>query len=203
MMPSKQVQRGFSLLELMIVLLITMVVAAMAVPTISTALANYRLKQSASSVASLLQQARIQSVRLNRPLPVTLDSGGKRIYIDMPTSTGGAPNGSYDAGEPMMQFPRTVSFQSSGNPGDATTDFTAAGVVYSSTAPRFNGRGLPCVMVTSGTSQTCLTKQGANTVAFVYYLRGDQTFGATSWAAVLITPLGRIRSLSYSGGKYQ
>ena len=50
---------GFSLIELMIVLVISLVVAAFALPNITGAITSMRLRSSVSSIAGVLQETRI------------------------------------------------------------------------------------------------------------------------------------------------
>src|SRR5947209_17591745 len=58
-------QRGFSLLELLIVVAIIVAVSAFAIPKFQDALADIRLRANANSLSSLLQQARMQAVKTN------------------------------------------------------------------------------------------------------------------------------------------
>ena len=61
-MNCKKSQSGFSMAELLIVVAIILIIAAIAVPNIAQTVANYRLNASGQSVASLLQQARLTAV---------------------------------------------------------------------------------------------------------------------------------------------
>ena len=75
---------GFSLIELLIVIAIIMVVAAMATPNVMNAINNIRLRGSAGDVAGLLQQCRQAALHDNRyytvkPATVTGDRKSTRL----------------------------------------------------------------------------------------------------------------------------
>src|SRR3989442_6705956 len=79
---------GFSLIEVLIVVFVVMVVAAIAVPNVLLAVANIRLRASAGDLAGLMQQARIMAAKNNPQTPPAYAIhyavlGWKRIaYID-------------------------------------------------------------------------------------------------------------------------
>lgn len=187
---------GFSLLELLIVMAITLVVGAMAAPRFTTMVSNYRLKSSASSVAGILQQTRMSAVRLNRAVQATstMNSGLQQLYVDLNA------NGQVNSGEPTVIMPKKITFQSTGAPADATANLASVPTTFYTTPPQFNARGLPCVVV----GATCSNVDGANKlVGYVYYLKSDGMFGQTQWAAVTVTPAGRIKTWMYTGSKFQ
>src|SRR5712672_1183019 len=66
--PSMRIhESGFSMVELMIVCVVMVVIAGIAVPNIFRTYRNYQLDAAGHSVASLLQQARMQAVKTNLP----------------------------------------------------------------------------------------------------------------------------------------
>jgi prepilin-type N-terminal cleavage/methylation domain-containing protein len=196
----KRTDGGFSLIELLVVVLITLVVAAMAAPTMVSAIASYRLREAATSLGGLLQNARMNSVRTNTATGVQWDTTGghQRVYVDLPTNTSSATaNKTFDAGEPMVEFPRGVSLVAAGHPGNAATgQWTGFTGITDNANPYFNPRGLPCTMPVS--MSLC-----GNIQPYVLYLKADNVLGRTMWAAVTVTPAGRIRSWSYQTNKYQ
>src|SRR5205823_2804861 len=66
--------RGFSIMELLIVVAIILIIAAVAIPNFQSVMAQIRLRSSASAVAGVIQQARIRSVRDNRIYSIAFDT---------------------------------------------------------------------------------------------------------------------------------
>jgi prepilin-type N-terminal cleavage/methylation domain-containing protein len=190
---SRATEAGFSLPELMIVILIIMVVSAIAVPTLLNTIADVRLRSSASTMQGILQQLRMQAVRDNTPytLRSVVAGGTTLLYVD----TDG--DSAQDSNEPAVGFARDVALAASGNPsatsmgfGSALSGYTTSGTPL---AVSFNARGLPCTG-----SAACNTTKG-----YVYYLSQQRTTTVTAWAAVTITPAGRIKVWTWSGSAWQ
>jgi prepilin-type N-terminal cleavage/methylation domain-containing protein len=190
-------RRGFSLLELMIVLVIMMSVAVIAMPHFLNYMAVYTLRNTLSQSASFLQNVRMTAIRLNTTLTITTgtNQGEGIAWVNLP---GGTAN--WDAGEPGIQLPRSVTVPSSGHPGiqAGLGTFTAE---PSSVPISFNARGLPCV--TSGTM--CQNFDAANNqqVGFVVYFQNTGLFGNTQWGAVTVAPEGRIRTWLWNGSYFE
>ena len=202
-------QSGFSLIELLVVVAIIMVIAAMATPNIMTAIFNIRLRSAAGEVAGILQLCRERAVRNNRYYtvkPATV-AGANAAYVDLnynSTFDNAAPTP-----EPLIQFPAAVNVVSAGAPNTANlianccTTFTPQAATI---LPSFNARGLPCVGASNpppANSLCNIRDAGGNTVGFVYYMNQTRPFGAVGWAAVSVTPAGRIRVWTYSGTTWQ
>ena len=65
--------RGFSMIELMLVLGIILIVSAMAFPVVRSSMANYQLHASASSVTTAIQSARYQAISQGYPFQILFD----------------------------------------------------------------------------------------------------------------------------------
>jgi Tfp pilus assembly protein FimT len=187
-----------SLLELCVVLAVMLVVAATALPTITTAMQQYRLRMAAKDMASMLQRSRMSCVRNNRHYTMQeaqLTQGGvtySQLYLDQNA------NSAYDRGEPMVQLPRGVRFSNSSVPAlsAATLGYTPQ---PSSTALSFNAMGLPCVM----RNGICTNwDSNGNAVGVVYFLQ-DSRHASSAWAAVAVTPAGRARTWLWSSNSSQ
>lgn len=177
-------QSGFSLLELLIVAVIIVVVAAIATPNIMTAIAASRLRSAANSVSGVAQDGRIRAVRDNRFYTVRSVTENGRVVVFVDANR----NGTLDANERTLvaQLPVNMTLVQSGGP-------SVAGILPSPTAglPSFNARGLPCTV--SGT--VCNT----NASGFVVYVQQTRALGQTGWGAITVTPTGRVRAWTWSG----
>lgn len=184
---------GFSLIELMVVMMIIMVVSAIAVPTIMNTVADVRLRSSAGTLQGQIQQLRMRAVRDNKPYSarMTTQAGTILIYID----TDG--DGAYDANEPQVGLSRDVTVASSGNPSMPSGTLNTSGWVNgtTSTAMWMNARGLPC---DTSVNAACNTNKG-----YIFYLSQQRTTSTTAWAAVSVTPAGRIKTWHWTGSVWQ
>lgn len=193
-------QSGFTLTELLVVVVIGMITAAMAMPLFSTAVGQYRLRTSAVDLDGLLQRARTRAVRDNRTYTMQtaqLVQGAltyTQVYLDL------NGNASLDVGEPSIQLQRGVSLMTAGIPAipAASLGFTA----QAATAQvNFNARGTPCAFVNGSCTSWDSAGNAPNAVGFVFYLRAPLGSG-NSWSAVSIGPSGRFRAWSYNNGTW-
>jgi type II secretory pathway pseudopilin PulG len=196
---------GFSLLELIIVIGIMMVVAAIAAEFVQRAAQTMRLKESAINYSNLLQQARLRAVHDDKYYTVLTATGGTNgpiAFIDV------AGTGAYVPGEPMMVFSAGVSpmtFSSGPALSDLESKFLpndpGAVLTVNTTAlgPSFGPRGLPCTPTTGGAT-TCpyLTPAGVPT-SYITFVQNTQN---QNWEAVTVTPAGRIRQWRYDGSTW-
>src|SRR5438270_12338029 len=110
-------QRGFTVLEAVVVVAIILIVASMTAPKMLQFSDNEKLRESAQSYASLLEVARMRATSDNQYYEVlTTTSGGlKRAYVDinrdnsLDTETSGAA-------EPSIELPGQLTVTDSGAP---------------------------------------------------------------------------------------
>lgn len=209
-------QNGFSLPELLIVVIIVLIVAGTAIPKIISAVYTAHLRGAATDYAGLLEQARILAIRDNRYYStyILAASGNtpQQAYVDMlPKSmTGASGNGgtaivaasSTSPGDPAIVLqsdvvpqaassaPSTSNLESQLLP--ATTPVTPTDTTV--TAATFGPRGLPCTPVSLTGGSVCDSSGGAT--AFWTFFQNSTT---EAWQAVTITPAGRIEKWFYTG----
>ena len=189
---------GVSLLELCVVLAVMLVVTASALPTMTAAMQQYRLRTAARDMAAMLQRSRMNCVRDNRHYAVQERqfTQGNVSYSQLFLDRNG--NATLDGGEPVVQLPRGVRLTNASVPALA-----AATLGYTpqppSTALSFNGMGLPCVL----RNGICTNWDASgNAVGVVYFLQ-DSSHDTAAWAAVDVGPAGRARMWQWSSTSSQ
>jgi len=184
---------GYSLVELLIIVILVMIFSAFAIPKSTTVIANLELRGTAFDFAGLVQQARITAVQKDTTYSVLFNlTSGSGAYVDL------NGNGSFDSDEPMIQFGGNANQVAA--PGGATgapTNLDAAGGPLGWTATSgnisYNARGLPC--------NSAATPCGSN-VNFIFYFKDSRAFGANGWAAVSITAAGRAKVWWWNGSQW-
>lgn len=180
-------ERGFSVLEMMVVVLILGILAAIAVPNFLGAFRRYQLESSARNVSNILLRARYEAIRSNQNVTTISSAGNPSVYgVDLDGS------GTLDPNEPRMGLSSRVQMTAAGAPPLATmgANYTAAQV-----PPGFG--------VTFSPRGTSMQLVGAFFIeaANVYILFVQHQVDG-SWAAVTITPGGRLRVWFYSGNAW-
>jgi len=185
-------QRGFSILEVLIVVSILLILGIIAIPNMMTVISNARLQGGGTSLSGLLQSTRMQAVKKNITMSThfTVLGNGPVAYAKPATDSSSlaATDPQAQLGAPLTKMTSTPT--GPGAPAALTT--TELGFTAVTTDPSFNSRGLPCVY------------SGGNCASsgFVYYFKDSRPQGKTGWIAVSISPAGRIRRWTYSGGSW-
>lgn len=185
-MQRKHSAAGFSLIELMIVVGILMVVAAMATPKIMTVVADARMRGAVNSASGLMQQARMAAIKDNqlRKVKYSNIASGGFMYVDV------NDDGTIQSTEPQVQMGNTILAYSTptGIPALASTDLSYTPVVVSTVM--FNSRGLPCSATT-----TCGS-------GMVIYFTDTRNVGSPGWGAVSVSPAGRVKTWMWNGSSW-
>jgi Tfp pilus assembly protein FimT len=219
---NKMAERGFSLVEMLLVCAIAMVLAAMSAPLVMNITNSYRLRSAGGEYANLLQTARIRAVTADSYQPVyattgALYGGNFNAFIDL--NQKGGTGGTYSStpiSEPAVVFSSVVTIQpdtSAPNRANLQNQYlngaasTSVGInkntwAGSTTAVvSFGPRGLPCYLTSAPPANgggTCsyTFNSGGNLlpVAFEVYLQNQNT---GMWEAVTINPSGRVREWRY------
>lgn len=197
-------QRGFSLVELLMVVAISLVIAAVAIPNVMRAMGAYRLRSGIHAQAQVIQRARMEAMRDNRVQHVysqwNWDGSTWRNFVFIDT------NGNWwqDANEQVSYNMPSYMYNSWGwGPSTATMnlDFTPQNTWN---LPSFDARGIPCQF---STPTNCPSIVGGQPVGFVSYL----VFYEDSWwsannirfAAVSVSPTGKMRTYTWDGDSWQ
>lgn len=215
---------GFSLLELMIVVAVSLVLLGMVVPSVFRAVQFVRLQQTAIDYASLQQRARMRAVQDDRFYSVWVQPPAGNApaiaYVDIypqnanGTSGTGNPSlgGSYNGGppaDPMITLAGDVQLQSGANAPNTAglyAAFCAACIAPGSAAtirttgpgsafaPTWGPNGLPCIPSPSIGGGGTVCNAAGGPVGYVTYF---QSTSNQRWEAVTITPAGRVQLWSY------
>jgi prepilin-type N-terminal cleavage/methylation domain-containing protein len=190
---TRKTGRGFSLIELVIVVAIIMILAAISVPRLLNTVSDINLRYAATNISGLLQSARMQAVRKNTfytVQPTTLSTGGTGYYVHL-------QGGAYVSGDPVLPLgSQTTAYigLGSGAPNESTfaSGTSSNGLSFApnagSDAPSFNARGLPCIGVPATGACPLIPGQG-----FVIFLSKSSATGNVTWASVAITPSGHMQ----------
>jgi len=206
-------QLGFSVTELMIVIVVMLVIAAFTIPNFLSALHAARLRGAGADFSGLLQVARIRAVGDDRYYSVyLLPAAGSNpqeafvdIYPQIVNGASGTGGTSWTAGDPLVLVSSEITQQpvaSAPNTANLQQQLLPAGSPIipldgsaAATPATFSPRGLPCApkAVTGGTVCDSL----AGPVAYWTFFQSNIT---QSWEAITVTPAGRIQKWYYTGG---
>ena len=78
---------GFTLIELMVTIAVLAIIVSIAAPSISTQLANQRVKSTTAILENALKEARAESLIRRQNVEMAIDSNDKKIEIELDDST--------------------------------------------------------------------------------------------------------------------
>ncbi len=174
--------RGFSLVEILMVVAISLVLSTIAIANIAAVVSSSRIHAGISSMSGLLQNCRMLAVKKNKTLTAHLTQNGSTLMGYVKDATDSSPLSNADS-QVKWEAPvvRMATPTGPGAPGvlsSAVLGYTPQSVDIS-----FNSRGLPCVYA----SGVC-TNYG-----FLYYFKDTSRTGSKGWAALSISPAGKIK----------
>jgi len=189
---------GFSLLELVIVVVVILVVSAMAMPKIFQVIYNIRLRSATQTISGMLQTCRIQSVRDNTFYFLRTKAIGNKTWVWVSrSSTSTAPA----TGEPQAVLGASI-VTSTSPPSQPSVGYTPLSFALNK-IPAFNSRGLPCFSAGTRCQTQYTAGSGSLTVGFQMYLTDSRPVGANGWAAIMVSPAGRVQTFVYDGSNWQ
>jgi len=183
---------GFSLIELSVVILISLIVGMIAIPNMVTVISNARLHAGVTSMSGLLQSTRMLAVKQNQTLTAhfgTLD-GDTLVAWAQPANEAPARvathlQAEWEAPVMMMDTP-----EGAGAP--PVIENSVLGFTPQTTEPSFNTRGLPCLYA----GGPCANE------GFLFYFKDTSRQGNQGWAALSISPAGRIKKWFWTGSAW-
>ena len=219
-------QRGFSVIELLVVVAIVLILGGMIVPRIVTILDSQRLQLTAQAYAGLLQEARARAVQDNQIYQVLsgAQNGVSVAFVDLNGDSLYNPQGlNGSSPEPAVQLPNPIIITATnapqGNQGfDTVRPLNVVPMNLATNPPMvnsagaaspgiaFNERGLPCqrTVVNGPCSNPSVVLPVAGPppvvtpVAWVTYFRYSRRAGqGFDWAAVSVSPAGRIKTWKF------
>jgi prepilin-type N-terminal cleavage/methylation domain-containing protein len=196
--PRRRTDRGFSLVELLIVVMVAAIISAIAIPQVLAALKAYRLHGNASAISAQLNVARFRATSQYSPYRMNVIAGTTPPTFSMERLCGTDTDCQPPAGPCLQSYAPYLQadiesgaqYLSSGisftttNPGGAVLPPSLGGTGAGSTVFYFNTRGLPV-----DCSGTTLANGGA-----VIYLKNSSNLTD----AVVVSVGGRIGVYSWS-----
>jgi len=189
-------REGFSLLEVLSVTAVSMILTMTALPDMINSLGIMRLHSSMTSLAGVLQNCRILAVKQNRAMTTHFmaksygSSSGVIAYVKLATDAS-----SLDISDSQVQLeaPVTRVTAPSGPGAPPALDSSILSFTPQTGEPSFKPTGLPCAY------------SGGNCPngGFIYYFHDTRLAGRTGWAALSISPAGRLKKWYWNGSAWK
>lgn len=129
---------GFSVVELMVSLVVMMIIATIAIPSIMRGWNSYRLTSAADSVAGLLERTRFEAIHKNTRLSCVAAQVGAGWVVAIDENGNGQP----DATEPQVSLPGPATLVGAGvAPGPASMGPSYAAAAVPNGSLTFDARG--------------------------------------------------------------
>lgn len=177
-------ERGFSMLELLVVVTVIMVIAAISMPSFLRAIRTYQLNDAATQVASVLKFTRYEAIRLNvasaTPLKAQVRQTGTAPVISN-VFTDSNNNGTVQSRESQIVLSGNVNLVAASTPPNTAGLATAIGVP-----------ALTNVSLTSGF--VAFDQRGAITPAAINVLYiGNAALPNLGYRAIVLLPSGSVQ----------
>ena len=178
--------RGFSLLEALIVVSMTMVIAGTSIPKMMNVLASMEIRSATRSAAGVMQSVRMMAVKVDQYRTVRYynAASGAIVYGDVDNNNQPGPL-------ETQAFLGTTVLAYSAPAGIDELDATQLSFTPStSTSITFSPTGMPCA-----DASTCGT-------GVVMYFTNSRTNRTPAWGAISISPGGRVSTWLWNGSAW-
>jgi prepilin-type N-terminal cleavage/methylation domain-containing protein len=130
-----RLQRGFSLIEMMVVIAIIGITAAIIVPNVINYRERARVRASASEMLAIFRTAQVEAVKRNYNMVILFDAANAKAttFLDNGQGGGTANNGTQDGSEPTIRELKVP----------AVCSIPDAKITFTGKKTGFTPRGLP------------------------------------------------------------
>jgi type IV fimbrial biogenesis protein FimT len=180
-------QEGFSLLELVVVMAVMLVLSAVAIPSITQSMRQYRLNVATTNLQNLVEVARYSAIRRNTEVDLrqTTVSGQTVFFVDL-AGTPTAPAALVTT-DPQFYVPQGITIAPTGAPASTTalanTQALGAGCIG------FNSRGV-----------VTYTNCGTATPGVVWFLSIGLPTSVAGYRAITVTAMGQTKAWTAAYG---
>jgi prepilin-type N-terminal cleavage/methylation domain-containing protein len=177
-------ERGFSLVELVVVVAMMLTLSAIAVPSVMQSIGVYRLNVAATSLQNIAEVTRFSAIRRNTQINLrqTTLNGQKLFYVDLNGT------GSYTNTDPSYLLPLDMQIAPPGAPAASATQLANTQALSSSGCIGFDSRGIV-------NYSTC----GSGTPV-VWFVSIGLSSSNTGYRAVTVSPMGQAKSWTAPSG---
>jgi prepilin-type N-terminal cleavage/methylation domain-containing protein len=183
----RNTRAGFSMVELMVVVGISLLLSAIAIPNMLTAIATTRIRSNISTLSGIFQDCRMLAVKSNGTMSTHFTTQTEGIMAYVKTAGDSSALTKLDP-QVELQDP-ILQYTTPSDPGVSALDNSLLGFTPQTGDVSFNSRGLPCAY-----SSGACTNNG-----FAYYFKDTRRTGSSGWAAISISPAGRIKRWFWTG----
>lgn len=139
--------RGFTVMEITVVVLVAGILAAFAAPKIMNGMREYRLNIALRQMADLVQKVKMQAVSDNRKTSLAIDTANRKIGLITYDASNNVLSTQYVSLPPGVTFalPASNVAPLTGAPTANAVSFPAQGSSTTVFQQDFNSRGFPAV----------------------------------------------------------
>jgi len=196
---NRRLARGFSLVELLVSVVILIILAAIAIPTLMRAYRSYQLSDAASKLSGMMKTTRFSAIRKNTPINCQIQQNGTSWTVWTDLDSDGNPT----PGEPQILISGTVQLLGAGSVPSPAAIVTSLGVA----SPTLN-------TVSPGNASVWYDHRGARLFGIwpvfggpptvdVLYL-GNPSIPDLEFRAVVVVPSGSVQVWAAGpGGAWQ